>query len=300
MPNFIIYCDGACSGNPGPGGAAYHITIGGQLLIERGHHVPNTTNNRMELTALLLALEEIAKRPFANAADTTYEIRSDSKYLLDGCKSWLASWKKKGWRKSDRKPVENKDLWMMLDTALAALSATTITYTWIKGHNDDEINNHVDELAVAASLQKTTLPLPPEFTTWGPLTGPRKIELTTEQVKDYTTWEKPTGPLSPEQIEAQARANKGIIKGLIKVELDELFDIPDYQRMALLEERLVSYHASLTGMSYQIISGKGQELTLELTGEIHSCTHTGPYVLRRPEESIADFFERARLADNPA
>jgi ribonuclease HI len=132
----IIHTDGACSGNPGPGGwgaiLQYNSTVkelkGGAQL---------TTNNQMELTAAIEALNAL-KRP------VKVELHTDSMYLKDGLTKWIHGWKKNGWRTSDRKPVKNMELWQALDTAV---QRHTIEWRWVKGHNGDPMNERADELA---------------------------------------------------------------------------------------------------------------------------------------------------------
>lgn len=271
MPTeFRIYCDGACSGNPGPGGAAYHITQKeAGVIAMKGVHYPDTTNNRMELQALILALRETAQVPGFADSGTKYLICSDSKYLLDGCKDWLPNWVRRDWKKADRKPVENKDLWVQIYDELVARYSTEITYQWVKGHDVDEINALCDQMAVAASKQEALTPPAPALK---------------------------RGPLDMAEIIAQAKATDGIITGIITVELDELFDIPSYQRMAIMEERLVANNVSLTQMSYEIISGKGQHLDLKLTGSLLSKSPEG-WVTRHVGESVEDFFARCHDLD---
>ena len=134
-----VYTDGACSGNPGPGGwgaiLRYKET---EKCISGGE--PETTNNRMELTAVISALESL-KEP------CIVELWSDSKYVIDGLeKGWAASWKKNGWRKADKKPALNTDLWERL---LALTAQHEMQYHWIKGHAENEYNNRCDKMAVA-------------------------------------------------------------------------------------------------------------------------------------------------------
>ena len=134
-----IYTDGACSGNPGPGGWAailrYRDT---EKCISGGEKA--TTNNRMELTAAIKALECLRE-------PCIVELWSDSKYVIDGLeKGWAASWRKNGWIKSDRKPALNPELWQQL---LDLASQHEMRYHWIKGHAENEYNNRCDKMAVA-------------------------------------------------------------------------------------------------------------------------------------------------------
>ena len=141
MKTVTIYTDGACSGNPGPGGW-------GAILEWQGHEKElsggeaQTTNNRMELTAVLTALS-LLKEP------CTVELYSDSKYVVDAIdKGWLYGWQKKGWIKADKKPVLNVDLWQQL---LPELARHDVHLHWVKGHAENEKNNRCDQLAVAES-----------------------------------------------------------------------------------------------------------------------------------------------------
>ena len=139
MDHVTIYTDGACSGNPGPGGWGAILKYGERELELSGSH-PATTNNRMELTGAVEALSRL-KRP---CEVTLY---SDSKYLVDAMKlGWAARWQKNGWKKADKKPALNPDLWEKL---LDLTEIHRIRYHWVKGHADNPKNNRCDELAVA-------------------------------------------------------------------------------------------------------------------------------------------------------
>ena len=139
MKQIEIYTDGACSGNPGPGGWGAVLRYNGREKEISGGEV-QTTNNRMELTAVIAALECL-KEP------CTVELYSDSKYVIDALsKGWAVSWRKKGWIKSDKKPALNVDLW---DRLLKLTEAHEMRYHWVKGHADNEYNNRCDALAVA-------------------------------------------------------------------------------------------------------------------------------------------------------
>lgn len=141
MKTVTIYTDGACSGNPGPGGWGAVLLYGSHRRELSGGE-PNTTNNRMELTAVISALE-LLKEP------CEVELWSDSKYVIDGLqKGWAKGWKARGWIKSDKKPALNPDLWERL---LALTETHTLRYHWVKGHADTAENNRCDELAVAES-----------------------------------------------------------------------------------------------------------------------------------------------------
>ncbi len=135
--------DGACSGNPGPGGWGALIRFEDGSVEEFGGADPATTNNRMELQAALAMLERLAELP--RHPDLT--LRTDSKYLIDGLGSWMAGWKRKGWKTAAGKPVLNQDLWQSLDAA--RLSDVPLSY--VKGHSGDPDNDRVDQIAVAFS-----------------------------------------------------------------------------------------------------------------------------------------------------
>ncbi len=140
MKTVTIYTDGACSGNPGPGGWGAILSYNGREKELSGGE-RQTTNNRMELTAVISALEAL-KEPCA------VELYSDSKYVIDALqKGWAMSWRKKNWIKSDKKPALNPDLWGKL---LNLTEIHEMRYHWVKGHADNEYNNRCDALAVAA------------------------------------------------------------------------------------------------------------------------------------------------------
>ena len=139
MKTVTLYTDGACSGNPGPGGwGAILEFMGTEKELSGGEK--STTNNRMELTAVIEGLSAL-KEP------CIVELYSDSKYVIDGLsKGWAASWQKNGWRKSDKKPALNPDLWEKL---LELTRTHQLRYHWVKGHADNPKNNRCDEPAVA-------------------------------------------------------------------------------------------------------------------------------------------------------
>ena len=131
-----IHTDGACSGNPGPGGWGAILEWNGRRKEIKGGD-PQTTNNRMELTAAIMALEALRR-------SCTVEIYTDSQYLRQGITSWITSWKRNGWRTADRKPVKNVDLWQRLD---AALTQHKVRWHWVRGHAGHDLNERADELA---------------------------------------------------------------------------------------------------------------------------------------------------------
>ena len=139
MKTVTLYTDGACSGNPGPGGWGAILEFNG-VEKELSGGESSTTNNRMELTAVIAGLQAL-KEP------CQVELYSDSKYVIDGLsKGWAASWQKNSWRKADKKPALNPDLWEIL---LALTQKHSLNYHWVKGHADNPKNNRCDELAVA-------------------------------------------------------------------------------------------------------------------------------------------------------
>ena len=131
-----IYTDGACRGNPGPGGWGALLIAGRHRKTMHGGE-PDTTNNRMELTAAIEALNAL-KRP------STVALHTDSKYVMHGITEWMHNWKKRGWKTANKKPVKNQDLWMALDEAIARHD---ITWKWVKGHDGDPGNEEADRLA---------------------------------------------------------------------------------------------------------------------------------------------------------
>jgi ribonuclease HI len=141
MARFELFTDGACSGNPGPGGWGYILRgdgIDGESEGSGGDSA--TTNNRMELTAVL---EGLARVP--DGADVV--LVTDSEYCVKGLRDWLDGWKRRGWRKADKSPVMNRDLWERLDAQRARVR---IDPRWIRGHNEHPENERCDRLAVAA------------------------------------------------------------------------------------------------------------------------------------------------------
>lgn len=139
MKKVRIYTDGACSGNPGCGGWGA-VLVYGEKEKELSGAEAETTNNRMELTAVIMALKAL-KEP------CDVELTTDSKYVCDAVnKGWVYSWRKNGWRKADKKPALNVDLWEQL---LKLLEAHSVSFVWVKGHNGHPYNERCDRLAVA-------------------------------------------------------------------------------------------------------------------------------------------------------
>lgn len=141
MKKVTLYTDGACSGNPGPGGWGAILRYGAHEKEISGG-AAETTNNRMELTAVIEGLSILKE-------SCEVDLYSDSKYVIDAlAKGWVWSWQKNGWKKADKKPALNVDLWEKL---LDLLERHTLNYHWVKGHAENEYNNRCDKLAVAES-----------------------------------------------------------------------------------------------------------------------------------------------------
>ena len=141
LPSVHLFTDGACSGNPGPGGWAFilrHPASGKEL--ERSGGEAATTNNRMELTAVIEGLSALT-------APSRVDLTSDSEYVLKGLKEWLKGWKARGWKTAAKQPVKNQDLWQRLDELVAGHE---VHFHWIRGHAGHAENERCDALAVAA------------------------------------------------------------------------------------------------------------------------------------------------------
>ena len=136
MKEVIIYTDGACRGNPGPGGWGVWLQSGENAKELYGGEL-ETTNNRMELTAAIRALTALKQRCHV-------QLYTDSEYVRNGITEWIVGWKRRNWKTSARKPVKNSDLWMLLDEAV---SAQEVEWHWVKGHSGDLGNDKADELA---------------------------------------------------------------------------------------------------------------------------------------------------------
>jgi ribonuclease HI len=135
-PHVLVYTDGACSGNPGPGGWGAILRFG-EREKELSGGERHTTNNRMELMAAISALEAL-KRP------AVVDLTTDSQYVRDGITKWIHGWKRNGWRTADKKPVKNVELWQRLD---AALGQHEVRWHWVKGHAGHAENERADQLA---------------------------------------------------------------------------------------------------------------------------------------------------------
>ncbi len=153
-PRVELYTDGACSGNPGPGGWAYilkHPASGSEREAFGGEE--HTTNNRMELIAVVEGLRALTK-------PSCVDLYSDSLYVLKGLREWLAQWKARGWRTASKKAVKNEDLWRALDELIAKHE---LDFHWIKGHSEHPENERADRLAVAAREAVVKSPPPTDL-----------------------------------------------------------------------------------------------------------------------------------------
>jgi ribonuclease HI len=137
---YKIYTDGACSGNPGPGGWGAVIFDQDNKQKNISGSEKNTTNNRMELLAAIMSLKKIK-------INSEVVIFTDSTYVKNGITEWMKNWKKNGWKNSSKKPVKNKDLWVKLDKLC---EANSVSWKWVKGHSSNEFNNLADKLATKA------------------------------------------------------------------------------------------------------------------------------------------------------
>lgn len=141
LPEVILYTDGACSGNPGPGGwGALLIWNGKEKALSGGEAY--TTNNRMEMRAIIEGFKALKR-------SCHVKVHSDSALIINAFKKgWIDNWQRRGWKKADKKPVENRELW---EEMLAAAAKHQVSWIKVKGHSDDELNNRVDEIAVMES-----------------------------------------------------------------------------------------------------------------------------------------------------
>lgn len=151
LPHVELFTDGACSGNPGPGGWAFilrHLKTRREKEQTGGH--PRTTNNRMELTAVIEGLKSLT-RP------SRVDLYSDSQYVIHGLREWMDQWKARGWRTSNKKPVQNLHLWRQLDDLR---TTHQVAYHWVRGHNEHPENERCDRLAVKAIEEHRHDPIP--------------------------------------------------------------------------------------------------------------------------------------------
>lgn len=138
MNEIVIYTDGGCKGNPGVGAWAFVMYSGEKLITEQSAGVKFTTNNKMELTAVIVALRTCLTVKVDNII-----VNTDSQYVKNGITSWVHNWKKNGWKTANKKPVKNKELWIELDNLNSKLN---VTYKWVKGHAGIDLNERCDTL----------------------------------------------------------------------------------------------------------------------------------------------------------
>lgn len=143
MESVEVYTDGGCHGNPGPGGWAFVVAAEGRQTRMKGAQA-HTTNNRMELTAVIRALEYVTENGLCRG---TVRIITDSQYVKNGITSWVKSWEKNGWRTSSKQPVKNKDLWQQLRQLTAECA---VSWGWVRGHAGNELNEACDALVQGA------------------------------------------------------------------------------------------------------------------------------------------------------
>ncbi|MCR5698017.1 MAG: ribonuclease HI [Treponemataceae bacterium] len=150
MSQITIYTDGACSGNPGPGGWGCVILVGGadnpSKEIEMSGGEKSTTNNRMELMAAIQSLSRVAQDEEMKASEVT--LITDSQYVKNGITQWIINWKKNGWKTASKQPVKNQDLWIKLDELTHMLN---LKWDWVKGHAGNKYNEICDTLATTAA-----------------------------------------------------------------------------------------------------------------------------------------------------
>lgn len=143
-----LFTDGACSGNPGPGGWAFVAALPDGRVKEGAGRVEATTNNRMEMTAVIQALAVV------QGISAVAVVHTDSTYVLGGVTGWLSNWKRRGWRTAEGNPVKNEDLWRSLDAAVAARGPGGVEWRWVRGHDGHDANERCDALAVAMSRRR--------------------------------------------------------------------------------------------------------------------------------------------------
>lgn len=152
MEQAVIHTDGACSGNPGPGGFGAIIVIDGVEAMTVTGGDPRTTNSRMELSAVIEAMRALRQK--TNGERVAINVRSDSKYVTDAFnQGWLKNWERNGWRTANKKPVANQDLWRDL---AQETDQQNVTFTWVQGHSGDPMNERCDRLAVAEAAVATS------------------------------------------------------------------------------------------------------------------------------------------------
>ena len=210
--------DGACSGNPGPGGWGALLRFEDGAVEELGGHEQATTNNRMELQAALSLLRRLKEC----SRDPSLKIRTDSKYLINGFEKWIMGWKRNEWRTSAGKSVLNKDLWVALDKA----RLTDVSFMHVKGHSGDPDNDRVDKIAVAFS--KGLFPA---------LQSVEKAVTLNTEIEDEKSHFEDSSPLHLQQLYSRLELLDGFARGgyaLTSVELGQLINHPLVQ----LEKRI--------------------------------------------------------------
>lgn len=228
---FILYTDGACSGNPGPGGYGAIVIEDLQRVYELGGGESQTTNNRMEMQAVITGLDFI----LANASDMCeVQVYTDSVYVIRGATQWVFGWKKNNWKNASGEEVSNQDLWKQLSTVLSKFS-TKIKWSYVRGHNNDPGNERCDVIAVAfskndyvdlykgpasgylfdVSLPAKTEPLP-EMKDWKSAAAVKKnswyLSLINGVVTKYSTWS---------ECEAQVKGRPGVKFKKVSSEVEE-------------------------------------------------------------------------------
>lgn len=152
MESFVVFADGAASGNPGPGGwGAVVYQTGGDVVIELGGGSPHTTNNIMEMTGAIEGLKKVWELTQGSPAKAVF--CTDSKYVIDGISSWVHSWIRKGWRKADGEPVKNQGLWAELYKLNYSGAHLKVEWRHVRGHSGDILNERADEIARGFSKQ---------------------------------------------------------------------------------------------------------------------------------------------------
>ncbi|TVR56476.1 MAG: ribonuclease HI [Spirochaetaceae bacterium] len=147
MRSLDVYTDGGCHGNPGPGGWAYVVLNGNSTITGSGGRI-STTNNQMELTAVIEALSFVTEQ----YEKTSVRVHTDSEYVKNGITSWINTWKRNGWKTAARKPVKNQELWVTLDERVKNLS---VEWEWVRGHSGNTYNEQCDRL-VQEAIARTT------------------------------------------------------------------------------------------------------------------------------------------------
>lgn len=190
MTEYVICADGACSGNPGPGGWAFEAWVDGKVIETQSDSSLHTTNNIMELEAAIRAVTFLVDGSVTPGA---VKLRFDSEYVLKGIFEWMAGWKARGWKTSGKKPVANAAMWQELDALIEKACGRGFTFTsdWVKGHDGDEGNERVDTLAVqrrdeakAEAVQNADINTRTESDlAWRNPLPPTKDDITSEQVE---------------------------------------------------------------------------------------------------------------------